>query len=128
VRHDFLPWLEAVRIILAVTNSRQSRLPSRRVEREGVPTVIAPGFARLVRLFENHVVNGQPFQIVADRKAGLPSADDDGVCASQHDTLLVTTERQFRPLIGWFARHDAEVLLARRCHKTVIRHMIVHEA
>src|SRR4029077_8080811 len=95
VRHDFLPWHEAVRIILAVTNSRQSRLPSRRVEREGVPTVIAPGFARLVRLFENHVVNGQPFQIVADRKAGLPSADDDGVCASQHDTLLVTTERRF---------------------------------
>jgi hypothetical protein len=38
--------------------------------------VIAPGLARLIRLFENHMVRGQLLQIVADGKASLPSTDD----------------------------------------------------
>jgi hypothetical protein len=46
--------------------------------------MIAPGFARQVRLFEYQMVHGQLRQKMADGKAGLAAADNDGVHDGGH--------------------------------------------
>src|SRR5262249_60499402 len=43
-RNDFLLWHEAVRVFFPVAHTGKARLPARRVQREGIPAVIAPGF------------------------------------------------------------------------------------
>jgi hypothetical protein len=53
---DLLLRHEAARIVLSVLNAGQARLPSRRVEGERIPAVVAPGFARPIRLFKNDVI------------------------------------------------------------------------
>src|SRR6516225_7293424 len=100
-------WHEAAPIIVAVAHAGNTRLPARRVQREGIPATIAPGVGRPVSLFEHHMVDGVVCQIVADRKPGLSAAHDDSIHNGGHQKISRCSGAAKRPLINrWSWRGD----------------------
>src|SRR5262245_39063234 len=79
---------EAVGVRTFVLGARQPRLPVWRIERERIPAVIAPCFWRLARLLHDQMIATLPCQVVAHRKPGLPSTNDDSVDLDVHGILL----------------------------------------
>jgi hypothetical protein len=58
MRDDLLFRHETVRIVFGIAHAGKAGLPARRVEREGIPSMIAPGIAWLACLFQDQVILG----------------------------------------------------------------------
>src|SRR5215510_794123 len=85
VDDDLVAGHEAVRVPPPIFGARQVCLPVGCVEGEGIPAVVTPGVSRPVRLLDNKMMAVLLCQVVAERKAGLSCADNDGVHVSCHD-------------------------------------------
>ena len=76
---NFLPRHEAIGVVFTILDAGQTRLPSRRIEGERIPAVVAPGFARSIGPFKNEVILRQVRQVVADGQSGLACSHDDRI-------------------------------------------------
>ena len=69
---------EPVRIVAAVCEAGQLGLPVRGEQAQGVPALRPPCVGHIPAL-EDHVVDRAPGEEVANRQAGVPGPDYDGV-------------------------------------------------
>ena len=96
---DLVLFHETVRIAAGVVKPRQCALPVRRDQAEGVPTLAAPRVADTIFLYDQ-MVDALLFQVVAHRKAGLATADNQngiviflaGIRCGSHGVPLQNTE------------------------------------
>ena len=68
--------------------------PVRCDKRKGVPTLIAPCICRLGCLLKDKMRTALLGQIIADGKADLATANDNGVCVFFHFSFLEVLVRQ----------------------------------
>jgi hypothetical protein len=110
MRYDLLLRHEAAGIVFVISGTRNTRLPARRIQREGVPAMAAPGVARLVGLLQDNMLDGVLGQVMADRKPGLAAAHNDGVYLFGHRSSPRPQERRL-------TAHQSVVLTRRCCRR-----------
>src|SRR5262249_58867897 len=88
ISDDLLPGHKAIGIVALILGTRQSSLPVWRVEDKGVPAMVAPGIAWLIRLFKDDMVAALLTQVVADRKPCLSPTNNDRLNRFRHIAFL----------------------------------------
>src|SRR6516164_4793724 len=97
VRDDLAPQEKAVCVFAWNLGSRQTGLPIRCVESEGIPSMIAPGVSGLRRLLQNDVRPILLAQVITDGEPRLPATDDNGLNMQTHVfTSLKVGSRRIR--------------------------------